>query len=289
MRKVLVLSLVFLSIISILINFGYQPLIAALGLTPKAGIRVTSDQKAKVLVDNKEVGNTPYQDENLKEGEYLVVLKNDPEGSESGKILWQGYAKLYGGTLTVINRDLADNPSTSSGETITLEKGGGATIVSTPPQAEVVVDNKVAGRTPVTIDSLAAGEHQFMISKNSYLKRNIKATAVDGYNLTLTVDLAISEPDLTKLPTIPVTTSVEVVVKKTPTGFLRVRKSPSLDGEEIARVSPGDSLVLLEEIANWDRVRLVDGKEGYVSSIFVGKKTASPTPNAAGASSSLSP
>lgn len=284
MRKILLFILILLSVISILINFGYQPLIKALGLTPRAGVRITSTKEAKVLFDNREVGSTPFEDENLKEGEYLVTLK-EKGASTSGKILWQGYTKLYGGTLTVVNREISDNPSTSSGEVITLESGQGVTLVSNPPAAEVSMDGRIVGRTPITLPSISGGEHQFILGKDGYLKRSIKATLVEGYNLTLSVDLAISEPDLTKIPTIPVTETQEVIVKKTPTGFLRVRSTPSLDGAEVAKVNPGDSLILLEEIANWDRVRLTDGKEGYVASSYVEKKkpVSSPASSAVGA------
>jgi len=118
-------------------------------------------------------------------------------------------------------------------------------------------------------------EHTFSINHSNYLKRNIRAYLPAGYNLTLSADLALSEADLTTIIT-PVTTQTPtVVVKDTVSpnpGFLRVRDKASTAGKEIARVLPGDELVLLEELASWDRVRLANGTEGYVSKTYVEKK-----------------
>ena len=87
------------------------------------------------------------------------------------------------------------------------------------------------------------------------------------------MDLALSEADLTTVAAPVITQTPQVIVKETPTGFLRVRDKASLSGKEIAQVKPGDSLILLEELTGWDRVRLSDGTEGFVSSTYVEKKT----------------
>lgn len=270
MRKVLLILLVFLSIIGIILQFGARPLEKLLGVQARSGLRLEGSQKAKVFLNEKEVGVTPFQDENLTEGEYLVTLKAESEATSSAQ--WSGYVKLNAGTLTVVNRELANQKQSQAGETITLEKGKGVTIVSTPTQAEVSLDGAIVGRTPITLSSVTSGEHQFIISKENFVRRSIRATLIEGYNLVLTVDLAIAEADLTKLPTVPITSTQQVVVKQTPTGFLRVRTSPTLTGTEVAQVKPGDVLTLLEEIPNWDRVRLPSGKEGYVSSAYVEKR-----------------
>jgi hypothetical protein len=280
MRKVIVTLLVFLSLIALFLRYGYQPLINYLNLQPKAGIRIEANKGAEVLVNRKAVGQTPYQDENLDVGEYLVEVNPDQqEASASGLSSWQGYVTLNAGTLTVVNRELAATKASSSGEVITLEKGSGATIVSTPTEAEVIVDGQSMGRTPIALANLKSGEHQFLISKESFLKRNIRATVVDKYSLNLAVDLAIAEADLTQVPTIPQTSLNQVTINKTPTGFLRVRAEPSTNGDEVARVSPGDTLTLLDELSGWDKVRLSDGREGYVSTTYVSKATPAPSPS----------
>lgn len=279
MRKVILLILVFLSVVAILLRFASKPLSDALGLRPRAGIRVEANLKSKVFIcqkvtsnpcdiENSEVGVTPYQDESLTEGEYLVRVK-----SEEGNKTWQGYINLNAGTLSVINRELGDTPALSSGEVMTLGKGTGVTIISTPSNAEVTVDGKVRGRTPLSLPDVSGGEHQLLISKDDFLKRSIRVNLEQNFALTLGVDLAIAEADLTKVttPAEPPKTT-EIVILKTPTNFLRVRNAPSVSAKEIGRVNTGDTLVLLEELPSWDRVRMPDGKEGYVSSAYTQKK-----------------
>ncbi len=271
MKKVLLIILVFISLISILFQFGRAPLQKFIGSHSRSGLQIDSNIQAKVFINGVESGETPFTDSNLTEGEFLIRLQSQEESSISAQP-WQGYVKLNPGTLTVVNRNMEESSQASSGEVITLEQGKGVTVVSTPPEVEVTVDGAVVGRTPITLSDLSLGDHQFILSKENFIKRSIRAKVVDGYNLVLTVDLAISEADLTKLPTVPVSSTAQVVVKSTPTGFLRVRSTATANGQEIGQVKPGDVLTMLEEIPNWYRVRLSDGKEGFVSAAYVQKK-----------------
>ena len=116
----------------------------------------------------------PYQNENLTEGEYLITLQPEDDSTQSAKASWQGYAKLNTGTLTVVNREMEDTLAASSGETISLEKGKGVTVISTPNQAEVFIDGVSKGLTPLTISDISSGEHQFLISRDNYQKRSIR-------------------------------------------------------------------------------------------------------------------
>jgi hypothetical protein len=184
---------------------------------------------------------------------------------------WEGRIKLKDGTLTVVNRELANDVASASGEVLTLEKGQGVTLLSTPNEAEVEIDGKNYGKTS-TLANIPPGQHTFVLSKSGYLKRSIKADVPENFNLTLNVDLALTEADLTDVNTPTITITPKLVVKNTPTGFLRVREKPNLNSKEVAQVKPNDELTLLEEVSTWYRVRLDDGTEGYVSSTYVNKK-----------------
>ncbi len=276
MRKFLVIILSFLSVVALVIRFGAGPLIDFLGTNQRAGLRIEATQKSEVYINNQLVGETPFQDENLREMEYLIALKSADASASGSTSAWQGYVKLNNGTLSVVNREMAATPVLSSGEIIMLKKAISGktkiTVVSVPGESLISVDGKSYGRTPVTIEGVSGGEHQFLLSKENYLNRSIRATVVEGYDLTLSVDLAISEPDLTKSVTIPVTSVREVVVKQTPVGFLRVREDSTVNAKEVTRVSPGETLSLLEDKPGWSKVRMKDGKEGWVSSAYVEKK-----------------
>ncbi|HLC87673.1 MAG TPA: PEGA domain-containing protein [Patescibacteria group bacterium] len=271
MRKVLIIILIFLSVISITLQLGSGYLKGILGRGLKAGIRVESNVPAKVLLNNQDVGTVPFQDDNLKPGDYVVSLKAD-EATDSAKVFWEGYAKLNDGSLTIVIRDIADAKEASAGEIISLEPGRGVTITSSPSNAEVFIDGKLSGRTPLSVPDLSEGEHQFIVSRENFLKRSIRSKVIDGLDLIISVDLAITEPDLTKLPQEPTSSTQEIVIKNTPTGFLRVRESASLNAKEIGQVKPKEIYLLLEETPGWVRIRLKDGKEGWVSSSYIQKK-----------------
>lgn len=265
MRKAFLLVLILISSVMILIQFASKPLIEALHLQPKAGVRVEANEVAKVFLNQVEVGETPYQQENLNPEEYLIELK-------SNKGSWQGFVELHSGTLTVVNRELKDKKALSSGEVITLEKGSGLIVTANPKGAEVEIDGKNYGKTPLKIDELRSGEHTFLISLPNFLKRTIRASLTSGYQMTLNVDLAATEVDLTQINTTPLSSSSQGVVKRTPTGFLRVRSGATVTSSEVARVLPGALVTILEELPGWLKVRLSDDKEGYVSSAYIEKK-----------------
>lgn len=264
------LILVFVSVIVLGLRFGVKPISDLLGIKERAGLRVESNPSSTVLVDGVEVGKTPFESDQMKTGYSLVELKAVGEGG--GELSWKGNVPLVNGTVTVVNRDLASSVATSSGEVIVLEKGKGVNIISSPDGAEVVINGKEYGKTPLSVEELGAGEHVFIVGRANYLKRSIKAALIEGYKLNVSVDLALSEADLTKILTTPLETSQEVVIKRTPTGFLRVRSEASTNSPEVGRVNPGETLILLEEVPNWFRIRLPDGKEGYISSQYAEKK-----------------
>lgn len=265
MKKIILLILVLISILILLVKFGTKPISTLLGVKENSGIRVLSQPDgATVLVDGVEVGKTLYESNSLEATEHTVTIQNSNAS-------WTGKVKLFGGSVTVVNRELSQDTASSAGEILTLERGKGVTIISNPADSEVEIDGKYYGKTPIS-QEIASGEHTFNISHSSYLKRSIRAFLPEDYNLTISVDLALSEADLSAINTPVITTTPMVVIKNTPTGFLRVREKASTAGKELAQVKPGDELVLLEEEGNWYKIRLENGTEGYISSTYATKK-----------------
>ncbi len=262
MRKIILWLLVLLSVVVLLIRYSGKLQQILLGIKQQSGISIFSTpSEATVSLDDKEVGKTPYEDKNLEVKQYTV--KVDKDGAS-----WQGNIKLAAGTMAIINRDLAKEVASSSGEILTLDRGRGITVISNPADSEVEIDGTKYGKTPISIN-IPSGEHTILVSHPNYLNRSIKISLPESFNLTVSVDLALSEVDLTTVTAPVITQTQEIVVKQTPTGFLRVRDQASLNGKEIAQVKPGDKLILLEELAGWDKIRLPDGKEGFVSSTYV--------------------
>lgn len=266
MKKTVILILVLISSLLLLVRFADFGLQSFLGAKKVGGINVLSmPSGATVYLDGAEVGKTPFEDKNLSPGEHKLKI-------EKNGFSWQGKVKLMAGTVTVVNRDLAKDSSSSAGETLTLGKGSGITVISSPDGASVEINGKAEGATPVSV-KLSSGDYLLTLSRPNYLNRSIRVNLPEGYKLVVFADMALSEADLTAVQTSPITQTPEVSVKDTPTGFLRVRDKPNLSGKEIAQVKPGDTLILLEELSGWFRVRLSDGTEGYVSSSYAEKKT----------------
>ncbi len=265
MKKTVFLTLLLISIVLIVAKFASLPINQFLGSRERAGIKVLSvPDQADVYINGQMVGKTPYQSSDLEAQEYSIKVANHD-------LSWQGKVDLNGGTLAVVNRELNKESSSSAGEILTLEKGTGVFVNSLPDKSTVEIDGVAQGETPLVIP-VTPGDHDFVLSHQGFLKRSIKATIPDNFRLDLNVDLSVADLDssITAAPTI--TESPKVVVKDTPTGFLRVRDKPSVSGSEVEQVKPGDELVLLEEGPSWDKVQLSDGKEGYVSVTYLQKK-----------------
>lgn len=264
-KKAIIFLLFLLSITLIGLQFRSQIVDSMLKPREKAGLRVLSEPSgAEVFINGEVVGKTPFEDQSLQVADYKLQVKTN-------KNSWEAKIGLSPGVITVVSRDIAE-ASASAGEILNLEKGKGVTIISSPTGASVEVDSRDIGQTPISVD-VNPGDHVFTIKKSSYINRSVRATALEGFNLILNVDLALSEADLTQNTAPIISETPKLIVKSTPTGFLRVREKPTIASGEIARVYPGDELVMLEELDEWSRVRLSSGKEGYVSRAYVEKKS----------------
>ena len=257
--KTLLKIAVLVSIITLGLQFGLNPILDALGFGERAGLRITASAPGKIELDGKEVGDTPYQNENLRPGEHQIKLS-----AKDG--IWQGVVDIAPGTVALVNRDLREG----TGEVVTLKKGAGAYITANSKDAEVTIDGVFAAKTPLSLPSLESGEHVFFLSADGFISRSIKATSPPGMRLSINADLALSSTFILSSPT-PIPEPL-LTVLSTPTGFLRVRDKASLSAKEVARVSSGDTLTLVEELPGWVKIKTKDGIEGYVSSQYIKKQ-----------------
>lgn len=266
MKKSIFYFFIFLSLLALGLRYGLTPVSEMLGYQARSGLKITAVPEARVILNGKAFGKTPFQDENLPIGEYLVKLQTDQAS-------WQGQIKLSAGTMAVINWEITANSVSSSGEILTLDFGQGAVITSVPDSASVEVDGSFKGKTPLNLADLSPGEHTFLISREGYLTRSIRALSPDKMTLFVNVNLAISEADLPTLVLPKVVASTKYIVKKTPLGFLRVRDKPSLKGKEVGRVTTGEQVTMVEELSGWMRVKTASGLEGYVSVAYIQKQS----------------
>lgn len=258
-------------------------------------LQISSTPKATVFIDGSQVGITPFFNDKIAAGEHTVKLV--PEVDKDELIPWEGKVQIISNILTVINRELASSEALSSGEILSLEKIGkkgvsSLAVVSVPDGAVVKIDGEPKGFAPVLVEDLTPGDYQVIISSPGYQERTVSANTIAGYKLTINVKLAqkiegIEEeeaeeeeveatpsptpsPEASPKPSPTPPAKPYIKVKETTTGWLRVREEPSTASTELAKIYPGEMYPYLEEEENgWYKIEYEEGKEGWVSGVYV--------------------
>lgn len=247
-----------------------------------AALQINTTPVANVFIEGKLLGKTPFSESNFKAGE--VLLKLIPEATTQPLVSWEGKVKLTSGVLTLIDREFAPTEGGSSGQILTLErlkekKTASILVISDPDGALVKINNETKGFAPLAMDKVNEGEYEILISKEGFAERTVKAKVANGYRLVVSAKLA--EGGGVKTPTGETSkdksTKTEemvkpyVLIKETPTGWLRVRMGPSTNATEAAKVKPGEKYSLLEDKAGWYKIRYSIDKEGWISGQYATK------------------
>ena len=261
---------------------------------PNAGLKVQTNPAALVFVDNAQIGQSPI-DKLFKPGE--VTVKLIPNSTTVALSTYQTKVKLNSKVYTVINRDFGKEEAESAGEIVSLEPQSAKTaslsvVVAGPDSATVLLDGQPQGFTPLIVNSTAVGDHQITVSAPGFTTRQIAAKALAGYKLVINVKLAGSLPEVSPSPSAtasatpsatpsaspkasPTTTIKKpyVEIKDTPTGFLRVRQTPSTSAKEMGQVSPGDRYPLLDDQSGWYEIKvdLEATSSGWISAQYADK------------------
>lgn len=237
----------------------------------KAGIKVMSTPQAMVMLDGKQVGQTPLQQSALEAKTYKLQLI--PQSGQQ----WETTVTLRNNLQVVAERIFGPTDQESEGYTMELEQIGDKSqsqisIVTIPDPATVRIDSQPKGFSPMTVTLLTDGNHEVAIFSAGYTEKKIPVSVPKGYKLSLTVQLArqrlvqptpeasdsaqpaeeptptpgkgkvtpaptpkTAKPTPTKSPTASSSATVRpyVEILTTPTGWLKVRSEPSTaKGEE---------------------------------------------------------
>lgn len=245
------------------------------------GLKVVSNPSSNVFLNDKLVGKSPYEDK-YQTGEYVLKLIPDEAATQASS--WQGRININPSVLTYVNRELGASELLSSGEILTLEKISlnetQLAIFSQPDGVVVLLDGQEKGVTPLLIKDVSAGEHDVSVTSPGFISRTVRIQSTLGYKLSVNFQLALAggtegqaagisptpEPDQKKQLEKPY-----VVIKDTPTGFLRVRSGPTTSSTEAARVKPADEYPLLEEKQGWYKILYDTDREGWISGRYASK------------------
>jgi len=254
-------------------------LMTGCSLTPqKSGVEIMSYPTAKVFIDNKEAGMTPYKNVTLKPGE--VEIRLEARGSQ-----WIKEVELKNNVNTVINWEFGDSDEESGGYLLFMEKTGdekqsGLMISANPDKAAVAIDGEIKGFTPMRMDDIGQGDKHVAITFPGYKSINLYVKALVGYQLVIEVRMVeekVGQTQTTELelevepPEEVVESKGEVKIKETETGWLRVREASSSASREIMRVKPGETYELLDEGSSWYKISLDEEITGWISARYADK------------------
>lgn len=273
MRGLLIVLGVFL-IIAAPLFFYFRPFF----FQKNAGLEVNCQPEAVVFLEGKHLGQTPFKQENLQPGEYL--LKIVP--TQDGFIAWEKKISLGVGISTVVDCQLAASAEKSSCTVLNLESLNNKrlmvlAVISQPDGVFVKVDDVTRGYTPISLEDIQEGDHSVSLTLTGYQQKEIKAKTILGRKLIINAQLAktvAGEETFSQEATASAATKEtqkKVVINETPTGWLRVRREPSLSAIEAARVQPGAEFILLEEENGWYKIEFEEGQEGWIAGQYATK------------------
>jgi len=238
-------------------------------LPQKAGMEIMSYPPARVLIDGKEAGMTPYKNNTMKPGKVEISLVTN-------EAKWTKKIELPNGVNTVIDREIGKTTEENSGYLLTLETTGdknksGVMVNSIPDEASVNIDGEIVGKTPLRLADIGEGEKQIAISLPRHKTITILVRAIKGYQIVIESDLREEAPVVLEVTPTPDQKTSQVIIKATETGWLRVRGQPNAQSAEVAKVNPGVKYNLLDEKDGYFEIDLGEGKSGWVSTKYAEK------------------
>lgn len=156
---------------------------------PKTGsVSVTSSPSGyPIIINGANTGtNTPGTVPGLTSGLQIVELR--PPGYNN----WKRSVTIYPGKTEMLVADLVSpGAPATAGATPAPAAIGSIRVNSVPSGADVSIDSRLYGITPVTVSDLSAGQHQVTISKNGYLpwSSTVSIPAGDTLDLAPTLEL----------------------------------------------------------------------------------------------------
>ena len=232
---------------------------SAVGFQKLAALQVTSTPQASIFLDGKFLGSTPFYSDQLKRGIYDLKITT-PDSAYKNKL------ELSDNTLTVVDWDLAANFLAQSGSILNLLSGGrGLVVTSLPADADVTIDGRYSGKTPVQITDITAGEHKVQLSKSAYVSREFAIKTLPRYQLIAQVTLAskIAKGQGTDISQPEASGAAKIEIAKFAQNFVPVKKEPADASSDIGRAKAGQQLDLTGESQDWFQV-ILEGKQGWI-------------------------
>ena len=188
-------------------------------LKPDFGsIKLNSEpSEANVCFDGKLVGKTPYVQNMVSTGSHTILLSL----TNFHDVIWN------------FNINASDQIDT----TIILSPAfGSLEVLSRPEGSEVYLDNQLAGKTPVSIDTISSGQYILRVEKKLFNTLQTTTNIYDGQTTTIGTPLDPNYGTLNILST-PSNISIRLEGKSNPLGKTPLNRD----------ISPGSYTVIFED------------------------------------------
>ncbi|HSX58412.1 MAG TPA: PEGA domain-containing protein [Candidatus Saccharimonadales bacterium] len=190
MKKIVVISLLTLvAIVLVYLFFEY----ALPTLSPNnASLSVNvSGESAKIYLNNKEIGKTPYYSAKQKIGDYDLEVRR-------GTTKWVTKVTLTSHTLTMLEVDLSKENLFTSANNLSFKSGERSLLVLTKPdKTKVFLDEHSKGTSPQKL-SPSAGVSSLKIAKDGYLTREVPVSIEEDHTSTALIYLSADPFGVTK-------------------------------------------------------------------------------------------
>ncbi len=138
-----------------------------------ATVTLMADSGADIYVNDKKVGTTSWSGR-LNSGLYIFEARKSGYRTQS------------------LTRQITSDPASQRYTLPALVPiYGSADITSSPAMADITLDGKSVGRTPLQLDNLLVGQHKITISKSGYQPYSATVTIAEGR--TATVNAALTK------------------------------------------------------------------------------------------------
>ena len=192
------------TVLAVLANGTYSYTVTARGYHPQSGTFTVAGAKVERSVKLKSDAATVTLT-TTDGAEIYVNGKRVSSGKWTGELISGTYifeARKSGYNTTSISQVITSTPAVQSYELPACTPiYGGVDIVSTPLMADITVDGKGVGRTPLQLDNLLVGEHTIKISKQGYKDFAQKITISDGKTEKISATLTKVEAPVATQPT----------------------------------------------------------------------------------------
>ena len=136
-----------------------------------ATVTLTADSGVDIYVNDKKVGTTTWSGK-LNSGLYIFEARKSGYRTQS------------------LTRQITSDPASQRYTLPALAPiYGSVDITSSPAMADITLDGKAVGTTPVKLNNILVGEHKITVSKSGYQPYTTTVTVAEGKTVTVSAEL----------------------------------------------------------------------------------------------------